>query len=921
MSTKLDTPWYFFISNPLSRQKMATGGEHNYHQNIQNLYKECVTPVLKTLLLQRVKELKEPNQPDEKWTVNLFLHKHKRQIFPCLRNEHLEDVLYPFEEPTNMDNWDFTAYVLVLLQVCKLSENLQQDLINLDELAKKIQLNPNNKLSEGIYYAYQDRIRCRITQICQSLDDGGNSHNILSRFEEVRPLISRSKYPNGFAQKFEKDVQVVSQCDSDAITYLEWIEDRLKRIEVNPLVPELEVVVILKHYNESDEQSVSRYIETAFMEAVKKYDVAVSTSIDEKGFNPDQVDEAVFESADVMDEIQFYVKRLFEGQQRVTSVTRGCVKLKIQCETVRVVIDLFEKSINGLLTFNLATLEDKIRLIQGHELFDIYVGVTRESCWKLVNELKTVAFGGYIQGRLHEKLTINHKRIEDGQKIVIKSRPTTVTSVQDLRRIISSNERVQTCRKLSELLTRQLPLGEGTINVSLKVIPDIEVKSKYNPDFSDWKEDETLDTMADTKKNYFKSLHHVYPKRVVSELGSKSVDIINEDSSYHPLHTYPKTPLHFGSETTEISKRMHMKLPRQKDEMKQELERLAILPDTLDLELDRLLIREQTAWPYAADQDLGVKILTNPEFSSRNKHKELVKEIRAFKSKYEPDSIKLKEDKTEPTVALTLKKLGEMELLGTDGHGEFCSISGMTVVGDRFLVAADYAGNCVRCFDMDSGKQQVRWYDSKLLPCGITTIPGNRVAVTSRNEVWFLRVTEKGDLLFENKINAKERCYAIASSGDNLIVCYVFPDPGVQILDMKGNVIKKFEKDDDGEKLFKWPASLAVSPDQSIIYIADCIINTVTSLTQDGRIVGVVNVKLNQHDGSRMTVDSAGRVYVCGYDTVCLVSPETRTVIPLLGYEGGFCVALCDKTQRLYLSPLWNCNAIQVFEMPKHTTA
>ncbi|WAR30799.1 hypothetical protein MAR_033341 [Mya arenaria] len=680
---------YFFISNPLSRQKMATGGEHNYHQNIQNLYKECVTPVLKTLLLQRV---------------------------------------------------------------CKLSENLQQDLINLDELAKKIQLNPNNKLSEGIYYAYQDRIRCRITQICQSLDDGGNSHNILSRFEEVRPLISRSKYPNGFAQKFEKDVQVVS--DSDAITYLEWIEDRLKRIEVNPLVP------------------------------------------DEKGFNPDQVDEAVFESADVMDEIQFYVKRLFE---------------------------------------------------------------------------ETVAFGGYIQGRLHEKLTINHKRIEDGQKIVIKSRPTTVTSVQDLRRIISSNERVQTCRKLSELLTRQLPLGEGTINVSLKVIPDIEVKSKYNPDFSDWKEDETLDTMADTKKNYFKSLHH--------------------------------------------------KLPRQKDEMKQELERLAILPDTLDLELDRLLIREQTAWPYAADQDLGVKILTNPEFSSRNKHKELVKEIRAFKSKYEPDSIKLKEDKTEPTVALTLKKLGEMELLGTDGHGEFCSISGMTVVGDRFLVAADYAGNCVRCFDMDSGKQQVRWYDSKLLPCGITTIPGNRVAVTSRNEVWFLRVTEKGDLLFENKINAKERCYAIASSGDNLIVCYVFPDPGVQILDMKGNVIKKFEKDDDGEKLFKWPASLAVSPDQSIIYIADCIINTVTSLTQDGRIVGVVNVKLNQHDGSRMTVDSAGRVYVCGYDTVCLVSPETRTVIPLLGYEGGFCVALCDKTQRLYLSPLWNCNAIQVFEMPKHTTA
>ncbi|WAR30785.1 hypothetical protein MAR_033327, partial [Mya arenaria] len=90
-----------------------------------------------------------------------------------------------------------------------------------------------------------------------------------------------------------------------------------------------------------------------------------------------------------------------------------------------------------------------------------------------------------------------------------------------------------------------------------------------------------------------------------------------------------------------------MKLQRQKDEMKQELEELAILPDTLDLELERLLIREQTALPYAADQDLCVKSLTDPELSSRNKDKEM-KEIRAIKvkSKYEPKSIKFKEDQT-----------------------------------------------------------------------------------------------------------------------------------------------------------------------------------------------------------------------------------------------------------------------------------
>ncbi|XP_052789002.1 uncharacterized protein LOC128223714 [Mya arenaria] len=140
---------------------------------------------------------------------------------------------------------------------------------------------------------------------------------------------------------------------------------------------------------------------------------------------------------------------------------------------------------------------------------------------------------------------------------------------------------------------------------------------------------------------------------------------------------------------------------------------------------------------------------------------------------------------------------------------------------------------------------------------------------------------------------------------------------------MKGNVIKELEKDDDGEKLFEWPVSLAVSPDHSTIYIADCIKNTVTSLTQDGRVLGVVDVKVYIIYRSGITVDSAGRVYVCGYDTVFMVFHETRTVIPLLEIKDRIkdpCMAVCDKTQRLYLS-LRDRNVIQVFEMAKHTTS
>ncbi|WAR30776.1 hypothetical protein MAR_033318, partial [Mya arenaria] len=244
----------------------------------------------------------------------------------------------------------------------------------------------------------------------------------------------------------------------------------------------------------------------------------------------------------------------------------------------------------------------------------------------------------------------------------------------------------------------------------------------------------------------------------------------------------------------------------------------------------------------------------------------------------------------------TLKYVGEMEVLGTDGHREFGYTTVMAVVGDRFLVAVDSKKECLRCFDMDSGKQKVKWYESNFLLWDVTAIPGNRVAVSSANEIWFLRVTEKGDLLFENKINVKKRCYGIASSGDNLIVCYQYPDSGVQILDMKGNMIKEFKNDGAGKKLFELPTSVAVSPDHITIYIVDEAKNTVISLTQDGHVLGVVMENLLC--GTGITVDSAGRLYVCGYGTVLLVFPETRNVIPLLEIKDVVtnltCVAICD---------------------------
>ncbi|XP_052762551.1 uncharacterized protein LOC128205143 [Mya arenaria] len=138
---------------------------------------------------------------------------------------------------------------------------------------------------------------------------------------------------------------------------------------------------------------------------------------------------------------------------------------------------------------------------------------------------------------------------------------------------------------------------------------------------------------------------------------------------------------------------------------------------------------------------------------------------------------------------------------------------------------------------------------------------------------------------------------------------------------MRGNVIKVFEKDDDDKKLFQFPDYLAVSPDLSTIYISDFNNDTLTLLTQEGRVLDVVKDNYNIYDPRNVTVDSAGRVYVCGqsFNAVSRLSPETGTVTALLGGQDVSwprCVATSDRTGCLYVG-MGDSKLIEIFENPK----
>ncbi|WAR21095.1 hypothetical protein MAR_015069 [Mya arenaria] len=128
-------------------------------------------------------------------------------------------------------------------------------------------------------------------------------------------------------------------------------------------------------------------------------------------------------------------------------------------------------------------------------------------------------------------------------------------------------------------------------------------------------------------------------------------------------------------------------------------------------------------------------------------------------------------------------------------------------------------------------------------------------------------VSPSGQLKFEKKIKGGAGCKGIVYSNDQLVVSYIDPGSNVHILDMEGNISKVFQKNDAG----------------------------------DGKDEG--NLRCLRD----ITVDSTGRVYVCGEDshTVCLVSSETGPITRLLGEEDDvrwpLAVAVFDKTSNLYV--------------------
>ncbi|WAR21950.1 hypothetical protein MAR_015924 [Mya arenaria] len=739
---------------------MATGGgssieeEQEHFTRIQIALSDCGIAVLKELFLQGVRAQSPPDLPNKYWTVDEFLHENKRRILGSL-DKHKENILYPYRRDTDLNEWDMSLYIAVTLRVCYTTSEhrrLRHDIANLGNLRNKLCHKPDHRLSAIVYNAYVGRIRGSINRICEFLCNQTLTEFVNKTLDKYESL--KHAYPNGVLNEYVKNIDTVSEDDLAIAGALEQIQQLINDTEIQIEIPVIDVLLLFRHYNHDDEEKVSKYIRQTFLTAIHQ------SSLQEGALeDPDRLERDEQENTDrnVDDKVVHILKELFREKRRVAYVKQSCVTLGLQVPDIGSAIALMEDIISGKMFSLFAPLEEMMRTLEGHELFDIYVTMERKTSYTFLNEIASQITSSRS---LSQEMTLSVKQDDE--------------STDAVRCIYHPSSYIERGQVINNLMSKgKSKLYQTTVDEIRRVleIPQLEMKV-FIEDIS-------------------------CPKSVVSS--------VDETLFQKSLMTWPEWALW----------------------------RLKVLP-----------LWKAFGYDFTGEFDVDslrsqmTKRLATPVIRKRATAK------KALIASQRSD-------------ALTLKYLGEMKLLGKDGHGEGGYISGMAVVEDRFLVAADTEKRCLRCFDMDSGTQQVGRYDSEILPWDITTIRGNRVAVTSADEVWFLRVTKKGDFLFENKIDVHKNCYGIASSGDNLIFCYEDPHHGVQLLDMKEKLIKKFEINDDDEELLKWPTNLAVSPDQSTIYITDRVKHTVIAITKDGYFVDGVNVLLWTLQVESTCVDTA----------------------------------------------------------------
>ncbi|WAR05014.1 hypothetical protein MAR_020383, partial [Mya arenaria] len=378
---------------------MATGRgspikeEQEYFTRIQIALLDCGIAVLKELFLQGVRAKSPPDYPNGHWTVDEFLHENKKRLLVSL-DKHKENILYPYRRDTDLEEWDISLYVIVIHTACYTTSEhgiLRHDIANLGSLRNKLCHKPDYRLSAAVYDAYLGRIRGSINRICEFLSNQTLTQFVNKTLDKYESL--KHAYPNGVLNEYVKNIDTVSEGDLAVAGALEQIQQLINDTEIQIVIPVIDVLLLFRHYNQDDEEKVSNYLRETFDTALQQ-----STLHEGALHDSDQKerDEQGNTNRNVDDKVVHIVQELFREKRQVVYVKQSCVTLGLQVPDIGSAITLIEDIISGKMYSLFAPLEETMRTLKGHELFDINVTMERKTSYTFLNEIDTSSPNGVV---------------------------------------------------------------------------------------------------------------------------------------------------------------------------------------------------------------------------------------------------------------------------------------------------------------------------------------------------------------------------------------------------------------------------------------------------------------------------------------------------------------------------------------------
>jgi DNA-binding beta-propeller fold protein YncE len=231
-------------------------------------------------------------------------------------------------------------------------------------------------------------------------------------------------------------------------------------------------------------------------------------------------------------------------------------------------------------------------------------------------------------------------------------------------------------------------------------------------------------------------------------------------------------------------------------------------------------------------------------------------------------------------------------------------ILGMTLVSDSALVLCDYENQCLKLVDINESIIK----DILILqswPFGITSISNDQIVVALADCYQIQLVSVRDKLTLDRSIKTNGKCLDVKMMNNQLYLSFWKPVK-FQILQLTGAIIKTIKPDDEILKQCTLPSHIAVSQDESVIYVSDWKTNKVMSLDIKGNMLALYQGEL-EHPGG-IIISPSGSVYVCNRDQhiVYKMKSDLSEATVILGPGDGLCFpqAMClnKKNKHLYIS-------------------